>query len=80
MTEFFEKFFKVVCIILLFIMIIYYFVVGIWEKQVLISVGKYIESSPEYFYLESIMMGLIGAVIVTGLAWGVLFVIREWNE
>jgi ABC-type Fe3+ transport system permease subunit len=80
MTEFFEKFFKVVCIILLFIMIIYYFVVGIWEKQVLISVGKYIESSPEYFYLESIMMGLIGAVIVTGLAWGVLFVIRECNE
>lgn len=71
-----ERIFLTLSIVLLFAMIIYFFAVGIWERQALLPIGKYISSSPEYFYLQSIMIALVGGVVVSGLSWILLWAKR----
>lgn len=59
------------------VFIIYLISIGIWEHQVLKPMGMLISTTPKYFWLESVLFGLGGLIVILGFCFLISFVRKD---
>ena len=74
-----EKIFRGIGITSIFLTLIWFFGVGVYETVYMKPFGNLISKTPDLAWVSGIMYGLIGLTIITLLAWALLSVRNSWD-